>query len=63
MLPPALPFAAITIGIGNHYLKKAMRIEAHARETRWIKAKEGVLLSTGGFIMNPKMVQHYAPAY
>jgi len=63
MLPPALPFAAITIGIGNHYLKKAMRIEAHARETRWIRAKEGVLLSTGGFIMNPKMVQHYAPAY
>lgn len=63
MLPPALPFAAITIGIGNHYLKKAMRIEAHARETRWIRAKEGVLLSTGGFIMNPRMVQHYAPAY
>lgn len=63
MLPPALPFAAITIGIGNHYLKKAMRIEAHGRETRWIRAKEGVLLSTGGFIMNPKMVQHYAPAY
>ncbi|WP_380872170.1 putative dehydrogenase [Sphingomonas sp. DBB INV C78] len=63
MLPPALPFAAITIGIGNHYLKKAMQIEAHGRETRWIRAKEGVLLSTGGFIMNPKMVQHYAPAY
>ena len=63
MLPPALPFAAITIGIGNHYLRKAMAIEAHARVTRWIRAKEGVLLSTGGFIMNPKMVAEYAPNY
>lgn len=63
MLPPSLPFAAITIGIGNHYLRKAMRIEAHARRTRWLRATEGVLLSTGGFIMNPKMVRHYAPAY
>ncbi|MDX3884307.1 MAG: FAD-binding protein [Sphingomonas sp.] len=63
MLPPSIPFAAITIGIGNHYLKKAMRIETHGRETRWIRAREGVLLSTGGFIMNPKMVQRYAPAY
>lgn len=63
MLPPALPFAAVTIGIGNHYLKKAMAIEAHGRETRWIRAREGVLLSTGGFIMNPKMVAEHAPDY
>ena len=63
MLPPALPFAAITIGIGNHYLKKAMAIEAHGRQTRWIRAREGVLLSTGGFIMNPKMVEEHAPDY
>lgn len=62
-LPPSLPFASVTIGIGNHYLKKAMRIEAHAREERWIRAREGVLLSSGGFIMNPAMVQRYAPAY
>ena len=63
MLPPALPFAAITIGIGNHYLKKAMEIESHGRETRWLRAREGVLLSTGGFIMNPKMVAEHAPDY
>lgn len=62
-LPPSLPFASVTIGLGNHYLKKAMRIEAQARETRWIRAREGVLLSAGGFIMNPAMVQRYAPAY
>ncbi len=63
MLPPALPFAAITIGIGTHYLKKAAEVEAKHRETRFIRAKQGVLLSTGGFIMNPAMVQHFAPAY
>jgi 3-oxo-5alpha-steroid 4-dehydrogenase len=63
MLPPALPFAAITIGIGNFYLRKAQKIEAHGRETHWIRAREGVLLSAGGFIMNPKMVAHYAPNY
>lgn len=63
MLPPALPFAAITIGIGNHYLKKAMKIESHGRETRWLRAREGVLLSTGGFIMNPKMIAEHAPDY
>ena len=63
MLPPSLPFASITIGLGNHYLRKAMAIEASSRVERHIRAREGVLLSAGGFIMNPKMVAHYAPAY
>jgi 3-oxo-5alpha-steroid 4-dehydrogenase len=63
MLPPAIPFAAITIGIGTHYLKRAAAIEAAHRQTRYIRARQGVLLSTGGFIMNPGMVQHFAPAY
>jgi len=63
MLPPALPFAAITIAIGTHYLKRAARVEAEHRQTRYIRARQGVLLSTGGFIMNPAMVQHFAPAY
>lgn len=63
MLPPAIPFAAITLGIGGHYLKRAAAIETAHRQTRYIRAKEGVLLSTGGFIMNPGMVRHFAPAY
>lgn len=62
-LPPSLPLASLTIGIGNHYLRKAMAIEAHGRTTRMIRAREGVLLSAGGFIMNPRMVERYAPAY
>lgn len=63
MLPPALPFAAVTIGLGTYYLKKAMAIEAQHREVTWLRGRQGVLLSTGGFIMNPAMVQHFAPAY
>ena len=63
MLPPAIPFAAITIGIGSWYLKRASQIEAAHRKERWIRATEGVLLSTGGFIMNNTMVRHFAPAY
>ncbi len=63
MLPPTLPFAAITIGLGSWYLKRAAKIEAENRQERWIRAKEGVLLSTGGFIMNNTMVRHFAPTY
>ena len=62
-LPPSIPFAAITIAIGNRYLRKAMAIEAHGRTSRMIRARRGVLLSAGGFIMNPKMVQRFAPTY
>jgi 3-oxo-5alpha-steroid 4-dehydrogenase len=62
-LPPSIPLASLTIGIGNHYLKKAMAIEARGRTTRLIRAREGVLLSAGGFIMNARMVERYAPTY
>ncbi len=62
-LPPSIPFASITIGLGNHYLRKAMAIENEARVTRHLRAREGVLLSAGGFIMNRRMVKRYAPTY
>lgn len=62
-LPPSIPLASVTIALGNWYLKKAVAIEAHARIPRLIRAREGVLLSAGGFIMNPKMVARYAPTY
>jgi 3-oxo-5alpha-steroid 4-dehydrogenase len=62
-LPPSIPLASLTIALGNHYLRKAARIEAEARTSRLIRAREGVLLSAGGFIMNPAMVERYAPAY
>lgn len=62
-LPPSIPLASLTIALGNRYLKKAMAIEAKARITRYYRADRGVLLSAGGFIMNPRMVAHYAPTY
>ena len=63
MLPPSMPMSGITIGIGNHYLRKASQIEADHRQTRWIRAEKGLVLSAGGFIMNQRMVDRYAPAY
>jgi 3-oxo-5alpha-steroid 4-dehydrogenase len=63
MLPPTLPFAAITIGLGNWYLKRAAQIEASNRTVRWLRGRQGVLLSSGGFIMNNAMVRHFAPTY
>jgi 3-oxo-5alpha-steroid 4-dehydrogenase len=63
MLPPTIPGSGVTIGIGERYLRKAMALEAHGRQARFIRAREGVLLSAGGFIMNHKMVAKYAPTY
>lgn len=63
LLPTAVPGAAITLGLGGWYLKRARQIEADHRVTRWIRARHGVLLSTGGFILNPPLVQYYAPEY
>ncbi len=63
LLPPVIPLAAVTIGLARRYLAAAGRIEAEERVTRFIRARRGVLLSTGGFILNPVMVAHYAPLY
>jgi 3-oxo-5alpha-steroid 4-dehydrogenase len=63
LLPPVIPLAAITIGLARRYLGAAGRIEAEERVTRFIRARRGVLLSAGGFILNSAMVEHYAPLY
>jgi len=62
-LPPSFPLAWLTYAIGRWYLNRAQKIENTQRTSRWIRARKGVLLSAGGFIMNPAMVQHYAPKY
>lgn len=62
-LPPSFPLAWLTYGIGRWYLSRAEKIEARHRRPRWFRARRGVVLSAGGFIMNPLMVQHYAPGY
>jgi 3-oxo-5alpha-steroid 4-dehydrogenase len=63
LLPPVIPLAAVTIGLARRYLAAAGRIEAEQRVTRFIRARRGVLLSAGGFILNSVMVAHYAPLY
>ena len=62
-LPPSFPLAWLTYGIGRWYLGRAAQIEARHRQPRWLRARHGVLLSAGGFILNSAMVQHYAPKY
>jgi 3-oxo-5alpha-steroid 4-dehydrogenase len=63
LLPPVIPLAAVTISLARRYLAAAGRIEAEQRVTRFIRARRGVLLSAGGFILNSVMVAHYAPLY
>jgi len=63
LVPPSLPMAGLIYSVGLRWLAKAQRIEASSREVRWIRGRRGVVLSAGGFIMNPKMVKHYAPRY
>ncbi len=52
LLPPVIPLAAVTIGMARRYLAAAGRIEAEQRVTRFIRARRGVVLSAGGFILN-----------
>lgn len=63
VLPPTFFGSQLSYGVGKRYLAKAMRIEASSRVTEWIRAREGVVLSAGGFILNNPMVQHFAPKY
>src|SRR5580700_10467027 len=63
LIPPVIPLAAVTISLARRYLAAAGRIEAEERVTRFIRARRGVLLSAGGFILNPVMVEYYAPLY
>jgi 3-oxo-5alpha-steroid 4-dehydrogenase len=63
LIPPVIPLAAVTIGLARRYLAAAGRIEAEERVTRFVRARRGVVLSAGGFILNPVMVAHYAPLY
>ncbi len=63
VLPPTMPGSSLTYGLGTWYLKRAAAIEAAHRTPRWFRARKGVVLSAGGFILNNPMVQHFAPKY
>lgn len=63
MLSATFPGARVTFAIGYRHLAKAKALEASNRSSAWIRARRGVVLSAGGFICNPQMVQHFAPDY
>lgn len=62
-LPPTLPGAQLTFARGYKLLAQASALEAANRQSRWYRARRGVVLSAGGFIINNPMVAHYAPKY
>ena len=62
-LPPSFPLASLTQAVGRRYLAKAQQIERQHRVPRWYRAQHGVLLSTGGFVMNRGMIEQLAPKY
>jgi 3-oxo-5alpha-steroid 4-dehydrogenase len=63
LLPPSYPGSNILQIIGGLFIKRAQKIEQSHRQVKYIKAKMGVCLSTGGFIFNRSMVKEYAPKY
>ncbi|WP_294332589.1 FAD-binding protein [Pseudomonas sp.] len=42
---------------------RLQRIEQASAEPVWIRARHGVLLSSGGFVLNRALLQQYAPRY
>ena len=63
LLPPSYPGSNLLQWIGGFFIKRAQKIERSFRQVKYIKAKMGVCLSTGGFIFNRSMVKEYAPKY
>ena len=43
--------------------REAAQIESEIGEKRFIRARKGVVLSTGGYIFNSELMDQYAPAY
>ncbi len=60
--PPIIPGSKFFFRRALKMLAKASELEA-GREEVFIKADKGVLLSSGGFVFNSKMLEHYAPKY
>ncbi len=63
MFPPAFPGAGIANRLAQRSLSKARAIEQKHRVARFVRARRGLCLSSGGFIFNRQMVEHHAPKY
>ncbi len=60
--PPILPGYSFFFKRAMSFLNKAAALESQ-RQSRFIRAKKGVVLSAGGFAFNKAMVNLYAPKY
>jgi 3-oxo-5alpha-steroid 4-dehydrogenase len=49
--------------LGNLFRSMVERIEQKKAIDKMIRARRGVIVSAGGFILNRSMVEHYAPNY
>ena len=63
IIPSTAPGGQITTALGKYYGRKAARIEAKESVDFFVRARRGVCITSGGFIFNEKMVQHYCPNY
>lgn len=63
LLPPVYPGGALTRKYGARLMAKASDIEQRSRKRIAIRAARGVVLSTGGFVYNHRMLASEAPAY
>jgi 3-oxo-5alpha-steroid 4-dehydrogenase len=61
--PFFLPGAAYVHSVAKRHLSRAAELEATARRVRFYRAREGVVLSAGGFVFNREMMKHHAPKY
>jgi len=62
MFPPILPGSKFFMRRALKHLEAAKALENERKEV-FIRARNGVLLSAGGFVFNSKMIEHYAPKY
>ncbi len=50
-------------GLADHLRRRACALEAREARPRLVRARQGVVLSTGGFIFNREMLGQHAPKY
>ena len=62
MFPPILPGSKFFMKRALKHLEAAKALE-DGRNEIFIRARNAVLLSAGGFVFNSKMIEHYAPKY
>ncbi len=53
----------LMLGISKPMLKVALAVERSRARTRRIRARRGVVLSTGGYIHNPTLIEQVSPTY